>query len=269
MDRWEREAAAAAMLRECRAALAAGGTTVIRQAVGAAQSDAGIVDWRHYPKGEVYDPASHVQYFYHRHPGPAATAAAGPAEAGHFHVFLRGEGMPAGVRPLLLPEIAVANAPPPRQSAPRKRGRSDAVCHLVGIAVDARGDPVRLFTANRWVTGETWFRADDVILMLDRVRLSAVAPAPLASRWVEAVVRLFQAEIAALLRDRDAAVMRWRWRWPRGNVFEDARLETPSSLAIDLGARLEAVEMRRSGAAAAPAGRPLRNLPPMAEGWGA
>ena len=270
MDRWEREAGTAAMLRECRGALAARGTTVIRETVGGDEGD--VVDWRHYPEGEVYDPASHIQYFFHRHPGAAAAAAAsgaGPVEAGHFHLFLRGEGIPAGTRPLLLPEIAVANAPPPRQSAPLKRGSRDEVCHLVAIAVDCRGEPVRLFTTNRWVTGETWYRADDVIGMLDRVRLRGAAPTPLVSRWIEALVRLFQPEIAALLRNRDTAIVEWRWRWPRGNVFEDARLETISSFPIDLDARLAAIEMRATDAAAAPGLRQVRHLPSMAEGWGA
>ena len=74
----ERETAAAATLRECREALAARGTTVIREATGGGAGDiAGdIVEWRHYPEGEVYDSASHAQYFYHRHPGPARTRLA-------------------------------------------------------------------------------------------------------------------------------------------------------------------------------------------------
>lgn len=266
MDWGEREAEAAARLRECRAVLAAQGRTVIAEAVGEA---AEIVDWRHYPDGEVYDPASHVQYFYHRHPGPAARGRAEPAEHGHFHLFLRGEGIPAGVTPLLLPEIAVANAPLPRQSAPLKRGSRDEVCHVVAIAVDGRGEPVRLFTTNRWVTGETWYRADDVIGMLDRVRLGADTPPALINRWIAALVRLFRPEIAVLLRNRDKAIMDWRWRWPRSNVFEDARLEVTSMFEIDLEARLAAVEARSAGPAGTRGPRRAGQLPSMAEGWGA
>lgn len=274
MDWREREAEAAARVRECCAALAARGTTVVREATGQGAGD--IADWRHYPDGEIYDPASHVQYFYHRHPAPAAATASighGPIEHGHFHLFLRGEGIPAGVTPLLLPDVAVANAPLPRQSAPLKRGGRDEVCHLVAIAVDTGGEPIRLFTTNRWVTGETWYRAEDVTLMLDRVRLGdATAPAPAdpwLNRWIEALVRLFQPDIATLLRHRDKRVMDWRWRWPRSNVFEDARLEVTSSVAIDLKARLAAVEARATEPAAKPGWRRARRLPSMAEGWGA
>jgi hypothetical protein len=266
VDWRQRETEAAAMLRECRAALAARGSSVVHETIGAGVGE--IAEWRHYPEGEVYDPASHAQFFYHRHPG-GARGPADPSEHGHFHLFLRGDGIPAGVTPLLLPEIAVANAPLPPQSAPLKRGSRDEVCHIVAIAIDARGEPVRLFTTNRWVTGETWYRADDVIGMLDRVRCgSGISPA-LVGRWIEALVRLFQPEIAVLLRNRDKAVMDWRWRWPRGNVFEDSRLEVPSSFEIDLEARLASVEARPGTAAARSAPSPARRLPSMAEGWGA
>jgi uncharacterized protein DUF6969 len=267
----EREAEAAATLRECRAALAARGSTVIDEVSGAGIA-ASIADWRHYPEGEVYDPASHAQYFYHRHPAPARkrpqlSVGAQPAEHGHFHLFLRGEGMPAGITPLLMPELAVANAPAPRQSAPLKLGRSDEVCHLVALAVDGNGEPLRLFTTNRWVTGETWYRADDVIRMLDRFRVRGERPSALLNRWLGAVVRVFQPEIATLLRDRDQAILEQRWRW-RGNVLEDPRLEITSSLEIDLDARLADVEESAKGLPAAPGTGRARGLPRMAEGWG-
>jgi hypothetical protein len=259
----ERQAEAATVLRECREALAARGSTVIREATSASAAD--IADWRHYPEGEVYDPASHAQYFYHRHPAPSRNRHAQPIEHGHFHLFLRGEGVPPGITPLLPPELAVANAPAPRQSAPLKLGGSDEVCHLVALVVDERGEPLRLFTTNRWVTGETWYRADDMIQMLDRFRVQSDRPSSLLNRWIGALVRLYQPEIAGLLRERDQAIVERRWRW-RGNVLEDPRLEITSSLDIDLDARLAAVE----ASAAAPAGtRHARRLPRMAEGWGA
>lgn len=261
----KREAEAAATLRACRAALAVRGSTIIREA--ASEDAADIVDWRHYPEGEVYDPATHAQYFYHRHPRPARTRPAGPIEHGHFHLFLRGEGMPAGITPLLLPELAVANAPVPRQSAPLKRGSRDEVCHLVAIAVDGRGEPIRLLTTNRWVTGETWYRAEDVIRMVSRFRLTSECRSVLLNRWISALVCLFQPEIAGLLRQRDRAIVERRWRW-RANVLEDPRLEITSSAEIDLDARLAAVEAGAAEPAVAAGARRAARLPPMAEGWG-
>jgi hypothetical protein len=143
----------------------------------------------------------------------------------------------------------------PPQSAPLKRGGRDEVVHLVAIAIDWRGEPVRLFTTNRWVTGETWYCADDVIRMLDRFQVSGDMPSVVLNRWVGAMVRLFQPEIAVLLRNRDKTVTEWRWR-RRNNIFEDPRL----GLAMVAGRPAEPAFR------AAPRGR--ARLPRMAEGWG-
>jgi hypothetical protein len=251
------------VVRECRCALAASGSTLAREAVG---EGGGLGDWRHYPAGDVYDPSSHAQYFYHRHPANGGIPNEG--EHGHFHLFLRAEGMPRGVTPLLLPEAAIANLPTPPQAAPSKRGARDEVSHLVAIALDRGGEPVRLFTTNRWVTGETWYRADDVIRMLDRFSLDAAEPASIVNRWVAAIVRLYQPEIAMLLRKRDEAVMDPRRRRRRVDVFEDPKLEITSILAIDLDARLAAVDRLVTQPAPAPHPPAAPRLPRMADGWG-
>lgn len=254
----------AAVFRDCGKAFAVRDSNPLREATGGSDE---IADWRHYPAGEAYDPHSQIQYFFHRH-GPAAVEATRqPTEAGHFHVFLRGDGIPAGIAPLLLPDAAVANAPRPPQSAPLKRGARDEVCHIVAVAIDRRGAPIRLFTTNRWVTGETWYRGEDVVRLLGRVRFGHARPPALLDRWIEALVRLFQPEIVALLRRRDKAIVDWRWRWPRSNVFEDQRLEIVSSCEIDVAARLAALETQAIPPATAVRGG--ARLPSMAEGWGA
>jgi hypothetical protein len=214
--------------------------------------------WRHYPEGEVYDPASHAQYFYHAH--PAAEQPAG--EHGHFHTFLRAEGMPPGVMPLVLPEIGVAGQSAP-QAAPLKRGGRDEVSHLVAIALDGRGEPIRLFTTNRWVTGETWYPAADVIRMLDRFTVAEAPSAPLLNRWLTALVQLFSPQIGALLRERDRNLAEWRQR-RRGDVFEDPRLEIASSTDIAVDEQLSFLD--RVGVTTT--ARPTRLVPGLAEGWG-
>jgi hypothetical protein len=267
VDWREREANAAAVLHDCKHVLAARGSTILDEAIEGA---ADIAAWRRFPEGEVYDPVSHAQYFYHCHSAPAApaeTSSDDRSEHGHFHLFLRAEGVPAGSTPLLLPELAIANAPLPRQSAPLKRGGRDEVVHLVAIAIDGRGEPIRLFTTNRWVTGETWYRADDVIRMLDRFQVDGPEPSAVLNRWLGAMVRLFKPEITVLLRNRDKTVMDWRWR-RRTNVFEDPRLEITSSFEIDLDARLGAVEGHPAEPAPRTGARDRPGLPPMAEGWG-
>jgi hypothetical protein len=254
--------AAAAVIRECRRALAARSSDIAREAVGGTAESP--EDWRHYPTGDAYDPLTHSQYFYHRH----SAMTADPGGHGHFHLFLRAEGMPKGMTPLLLPEAAIANLPMAPQAAPLKRGERDEVSHLIAIALDARGEPIRLFTTNRWVTGETWYRAEDVIRMLDRFSVEAAEPSLLLNRWLGAMVRLFQPEIANLLRERDEAVMDPRRRRRRVDVFENPRLEVTSSLAIDLDARLATVDRLERSPVAKPLHASSPRLPPMAEGWG-
>ena len=260
MNGWGRAAFAAAVVRGCRSELAARGSNIVQEILSRSGE---IADWRHYPQGDGYDPISHAQYFFHRHPAPDA-----PSEIGHFHLFLRAEGMPEGTLPLLLPEAAIANLPTPAQAAPSKRGARDEVSHLVAIAIDAEGEPVRLFTTNRWVTGETWYRAEDVIRLLDRFVLDAAEPAGCVNFWLAAIVRLYQPEIAALLRERDRMVMDPRRRRRRVDVFEDPNLEITSSMAIDLDARLAAVERPDVDRAVVPQPPAASRLPRMAEGWG-
>jgi len=258
-------AAAAAAIRECRQELAARGTTIAREAAGG--SDA-IGDWRHFPDGDAYDASSHAQYFFHRHAASERAGAEAPLEHGHFHLFQRAEGMPRGVMPLLLPEAAIANLTTPPQAAPSKRGARDEVSHLLAIALDGRGEAVRLFTTNRWVTGETWYRAEDVIRMIERFSLDHVEPASIVGRWIAAVVRLYQPEIAMLLRKRDEAVMDPRRQRRRVDVFENPKFEITSSLAIDLDARLAAIDRLGVERSVSPQRASAARLPPMAEGWG-
>jgi hypothetical protein len=265
-------------MRECRRELASRGSTTVREAMAGAQGPAGEVEpWRRYPDGEAYDPVSHAQYFFHHHElaAPPPTAMSGDdkpreglVEAGHFHLFLRAEGMPRGVAPLYFPEQVVANAPTPPQAAPMRRGGGDRVAHLVAVAVDAAGEPVRLFTTNRWVTGETWYRAADVARMLERFAPAATGASPLLDRWLGALLRLFRADIHRLLERRDEAVAKWRWQWPRrGNPLEDQRLEVTSHCTIDLDARLR--DGTGPGARLSAISRRPPALPNMCEGWGA
>jgi hypothetical protein len=250
----ERMAAAGAVVRDCRRRLAAGGATLLHEITA---GDGAICRWRHYPDGEVYDPNSHAQYFFHTHPGNCGREA----ERGHFHAFLRADGMPPGVAPLLLPELAVADAPLPPQAAPLKRGARDEVSHLIAIAINTRGEPIRLFTTNRWVTGETWYPAEDVIRMLDCFVVAEAEPSLLLNRWIGAMVQLFRPHIAALLRARDETVMAWRRR-RRTAVLEDPRLEVTSTLEIDLDVQLGYLDRALDGSAP-----PMPDLPSMAEGW--
>ncbi|GGF03408.1 hypothetical protein GCM10011611_06100 [Aliidongia dinghuensis] len=195
----------------------------------------------HYPAGEVWDQVTHAQYFFHAH----ADGDRHPGEVGHFHTFLGQGGMPRGLVPLVLPEMALAPLKLPVKekggvSMTHRSARDRGVfSHLIGISVDAAGVPLALFTTNRWVTGETWYRAEDVIRLLDRFAFAEAGPTALVDRWLVAVLRLLRRPVVELIEARDAVMMDWRRRRSRqSHVFDDRRLEVMSERPIDFAAAL-------------------------------
>ena len=179
----------------------------------------------HYPKGDVYDPESHAQWYYHAHDKKDR-----PGEHGHFHAFMRGGGMPAGVQPAPLPDFEP------------KSVSNDLVCHLVAVAMDRSGWPVGLFTTNRWVTGETWYAARDVAAMLHGFDMKVDRPSWSVNRWLTAMLRLFRPQIEALLQQRDARIHEWQAAHPEVNAYEDRRLEVTAQLPIDVEDQVRALE---------------------------
>lgn len=239
----ERLAAFGDELADCEGRFARAGTAPVAALLRSAEP---IKEWRHYPESDVFDPATHAQYFYHAH----AAGDRDAAEHGHFHTFLRAAGIPFGIRPLVMPELAIADssaapAGPLVPSAPRRHDGEggDPWTHLIALSMDRSGRPRGLFTTNRWVTDETWYRAGDVAALLDRFVVGAVPPEPLINRWLTAAVGLFRPQIIELLEARDAAIMGWRRR-RRGkvHVFEDRRLDITSACAIDIDDQRRCVE---------------------------
>lgn len=182
-------------------------------------------EWKHYPEGDVYDLETHSQYYYHAHPKDER-----PGEHGHFHTFLRPKGMAPGVKPCPIPDLQ-----PPT-------GDNEALSHLVAISMDPVGAPVQLFTTNRWVTGETWYKAEDVGTMLARFAIGHARPSWPVNRWITAMIQLFQPQIVDLLRRRDEAVAAWAASHPDTDVYEDRHLEVTSQVAISVKDQIGEIE---------------------------
>lgn len=182
-------------------------------------------EWDHYPPGDVYDRESHAQFYYHAHPADQRF----PGEHGHFHTFLRPRGMPAGVGPADVPGFEVPEDP------------DDALSHLIAVAMTSSGFPHRLFTVNRWVTGEVWYRAEDVVAMLDRFRIDHAQPSWPLNIWISAMTRLFKPQIVDLVRARDRTIADWARRHPDRDVFEDRALEVASYIDISVDDQIRAV----------------------------
>ncbi|GAB4179332.1 MAG: hypothetical protein OHK0026_01890 [Rhodocyclaceae bacterium] len=216
--------AAADEVLECRRVLARAGLNVVGEVL---RGQGEFVEYEHYPHDDVFDADSHAQYYYHAHRGAAG-------EHGHFHTFLRAAGMPPGCAALEAPES---------ESWPRGEA---ALSHLIAISMDAWGEPIGLFAVNRWVCGDTWYPASDVIRMLERFVIDHAWPSWPVNRWIGAMLRLFRPEIETLLRHRDRVVQQWAQAHPGTDVFEDRKLEVTGSLPISVQRRIRALHRMRA-----------------------
>ena len=226
-ERLEDMAAAGAEALEVYRLLRKSGDNVVGEVL---RGQGEFYEWDHFPKGDVYDPETHSQYYYHAHP-----AELRGDEHGHFHTFLRPKGMPPAIEPAPLADYA-----PPE-------GDNDALSHLIGISMDQHGYPIRLFTTNRWVTGEVWYAADDVIGMLDRFHMDLASPSLPVNIWITALPRLFRPDIEELVRARDQKVAARRQRNPDTNVYEDRDLEITSFADISVEGQIERVTQALAG----------------------
>jgi len=208
----------------CQRVLAKTGDNIVGEILRGAGT---FYEWRHYPPGDIYDAEFHAQYYYHAHPESERATN----EHGHFHTFQRPLGMPAGVKPAPLPDYR-----PPA-------GDNDALSHLVGLSMDRAGMPIRLFTTNRWVTGETWYAAEDVVRMLDCFVIDHARPSWPVNRWITALMRLFRPQIVQLLHVRDAEIRRRQAERPGANVYEDRTLEVISEAEISVEDQIARIEL--------------------------
>ena len=167
------------------------GDTVLSETLKDTQS---VAAWSHYPAGDVFDPASGGQWYYHCHQ-PAADAV----EHGHFHCFVRPDG---------------AKGP---------------VHHLIGVGVDSYGKLHRLFTVNQWVVGDNWLDAEPTIALLPRFDVHMARPSDLVNRWLTAVIRRYEPQIAELIRARDRRLAN---RIDNPALLADRSLEVTSELLI-------------------------------------
>ena len=213
--------AAGEEIQECYRVLGKTGDNVVGELL---RHQGTFYEWNHFPKGDIYDHATHSQYFYHAH-----VKGQRKGEHGHFHTFLRAKGMPAGVAP-------IAND----GEAEWPEG-DKALSHLIGISMDPKGFPIGLFSVNRWVTGETWYTAEDVISLIDLFHIDHASPSWPANKWVTAMLRLFHPQIIDLVRKRDVTVADWQRKYPDRDVYEDRELEITSTTAISVDKQIAGV----------------------------
>jgi hypothetical protein len=180
----------------CESLLAKGGLNVLSETF---RDTSQITAWEHYPPGDVFDPASGAQWFYHCHP-----AEDGAAEHGHFHCFVRPQGTDGPIH------------------------------HLAAVGVDAYGRLLRIFTVNQWVVGDDWLDAEGAVALLPRFDVQMPRPSYLVNRWLTAIFSAYENEIAELIRQRDYVLT--AHRPPEGvEARQDRALEVTSELNLTAG----------------------------------
>ncbi len=176
----------------------------------------------HYPPGDVYDGETASQYYYHAHRHDSG-------EHGHFHTFMRADGIPKDMEPY-----------PYSGKGERPLG-DEAICHLIAISMDPAGLPLELFTTNRWVTGETFYNAQNTIQLLEKFEIDHVYPCLGTNHWLTAMLKLFRPQIEQLLFLRDEKINEWQKKYPEKDVFEDEDLEVTSDIKIDIDSQIQLI----------------------------
>lgn len=156
---------------------------------------------RHYPRSDVVDRRAGTRFYYHAH-------RLDEPEHGHFHLFADGK-------------------------APGEH------LHLVALALDVRGQPLRWFTTNRWVTAGRWAPAPEVWRHLKSFDIRCGGRLAPVARWLTAMVVLFADDLQNLLQARDAVLApHLSAAACADRVFEDRELEVLSECPALLAPRV-------------------------------
>nr|WP_051131864.1 hypothetical protein [Legionella tunisiensis] len=180
------------------------------------------VRMNHYPKGDRIDHNTGAQYFYHCHREDLASN-----EHGHFHCFLRYKHIPKQVKPTALPDW--------------DKNIDNPMTHLVAISMNRYGQPIRLFTVNRWISYEIWYDAKHISRFIKQYKMT-LNDNPywqVLDRWVEGMLHLFAPQIDWLYQARDAAVAHHKTIFPDNNAYEDKQIEEWSEISIDLNQQVQ------------------------------
>ena len=125
-----------------------------------------FVEWQHYPANDLVDEVSGYEFYYHAHSADEMPNG----EHGHFHVIKR---------------------------------NAKGFHHLIGIALNQKGLPTRLFTTNQWVTGEEIADSTMVVKSIQGFEMVTKGRMALVTKWIGALIQLFATEIEGLILERD------------------------------------------------------------------
>ena len=192
----------ARLLYACVQEMARRRTNPVLEVLGGTTS----VEWdRRYPPELLRFGGARLRAYYHCHRAPGTRAD----EHGHFHVFVR---------------------------SPRDPDTLERWTHVAALSMDGLGQPLGWQAVNHWVSGGLWRPATKTLTLLDRAEVHAGVL--LIERWLVAMLRLFRAEIASLLRRRDSELARLAAPRATADIRADRALYILAAEPVDLLARL-------------------------------
>lgn len=152
-----------------------------------------------YPQPALAFGGDHWRCYYHSH----SMTDTDVTEHGHFHLFTR-------------------------------NARSWA--HLVALAMDGEGQPLRWFMTNRWVTGGDWGDRGDLLAAIDA--LVPTREPDLLRQWLASLLKLYKRELDDLLDAREARIAGLLQGRSKDDVLGDRSLYELAGERIDLTAKL-------------------------------
>ncbi len=172
---------------------------------------------KHYPKGDRIDHQTGAQYFYHCHREDIKST-----EHGHFHCFLRYKNIPKHIKPTPLKDW--------------DKHIDNPMTHIIAIAMNNLGQPIRLFTVNRCVSSEIWYDSKHASKFINRFKITKVDDPYwiILDQWVTSMLKLFAPQICWLYNQRDATIRSLQYTYPDCNVYENENYEELSSININL-----------------------------------
>ena len=176
----------------------------------------------HYPPGDRIDHTTGAQYFYH-----CDRENQEEEEHGHFHCFLRHKQIPKRIKPTPLPDW--------------DKYIDNPMTHVVAIAMNRFGQPMRLFSVNRWVTSEIWYDAHHTSNFIKRYKMTKDDSAywQILDQWIENMLRLFSPQIEWLNHQRDNVIKSHITKNPETNPFNDPSIEVLTDIKIDLTQQIQ------------------------------
>lgn len=154
-----------------------------------------------YPESGLLFADKRWRVFYHCHEATSMH----PDEHGHFHLF-----------------TDIGN---------------QAWAHVVGLSINAEGQPLQWFMVNRWVTDGPWLER---AVFPDQLKYVAVNDdEDLVESWLGALLQLYSGELSELLKKRDEQIKFYSKEKRRQETMEDRDVYTLATQAIGLQFKLE------------------------------